>query len=576
MDIKKWGEMASELDVARITEHIEWLTRETPYRISSGQDVVKASSYVCSQLAEFGLDVRRERFYTYNSTPISSSIEVISPVSETFRSLPCGHIRSTAPEGEEHRLLYLTTEDYANIDDIDLRGHVILAEMSYAPPVPEKARLLSEHGAAGMICMNWGNDEDVICNRAIKTVWGNPTEETFPKIPNLIAIGVTHNAGLRLKSLCQNCDVRIRISARGDNLWQEVEMPFGILRGNGRTKEFLLVASHLDAWQPGVTCNATGNGLTLELCRVLAAHRKDLDRDIWVVFWNGHEIAESAGSTWFVDNYWDALERGCVNYMHIDSPGLKDSTLYEIKCADELMKFAEANVREIADIDIRVMSLRKIGDMSCLGLGIPGVCQRMSYTQDYMDRNNGATLGWWNHTDQDGLDKYAPVVMEKDAKFTLSFLYDLATVEYLPYDFTAKFTNLITVMQGLQEQHGEHIDLRDAIVSLEEAKRLVLDIQNSKGNGDREAYNRFMMHVSHCMTNVSQTYASKYEQDSYGYYKLSHQLPLLADIGRLAKLDPASLEYGLVKTQLVRNRNRIDDAAASVAYAATLYNRRDG
>ncbi len=329
--------MLDEIEVGNITRHIEWLTTNTPNRISSGTNVQKAAAYIVNYLDKLGFEVENEEFYTYNSTPFYSKLELLEPERLAFDSLPCCHIRSTAREGEIFDLVYLTTEDYRDLGNKDIAGKMILVEMSYAPPVPEKARLLHESGAAGMVCMNWGNDEAVICNRALKAIWGNPTVESFAKIPDIVGIGVTRSTGLTLKDLCEkHGSVKIKAAAIADRQWQQVVQPKAILRGNGKSEQFLLVSSHLDAWEPGVTCNATGNALTLELCRVLSNHRAELNRDIWVTFWNGHEIAEAAGSTWFVDTHWDELYKKCVCYMHIDSPGLKDATLFEIKSSDEL------------------------------------------------------------------------------------------------------------------------------------------------------------------------------------------------------------------------------------------------
>ena len=67
------------------------------------------------------------------------------------------------------------------------------------------------------------------------------------------------------------------------------------------------------------------------------------------------------------------------------------------------------------------------------------------------------------------------------------------------------------------------------------------------------------------------TYADKYNQDSYGYTKLSYPIPLFADLERLDGLDPDSLEYGLVLTQLVKNKNRINDALNQIIQLASLY-----
>ena len=80
--------------------------------------------------------------------------------------------------------------------------------------------------------------------------------------------------------------------------------------------------------------------------------------------------------------------------------------------------------------------------------------------------------------------------------------------------------------------------------------------------------------VSHdgaAITNVTMTYADKYSQDSYGFSKLSAPIPLFADLPRLDTLEPDSLEYGLVQTQLIKNKNRINDSLFTIIRLAELY-----
>ena len=90
-------------------------------------------------------------------------------------------------------------------------------------------------------------------------------------------------------------------------------------------------------------------------------------------------------------------------------------------------------------------------------------------------------------------------------------------------------------------------------------------------NEQAKLYNEFVKMVARQITNVTMTCADKYSQDSYGYTSLSYPIPLFADFERLVKLDPASLEYGLIKTQLVKNKNRINDALYIISQFATLY-----
>ncbi len=567
--------LACRVSRQELWKTIQWLTEETPYRLAGSHCQEKAAQYIAQRMEQYGLEVANESFFAYNSEPICSNLEIISPISEKLDSLPCAHIRATPPEGLELELVYVGSGSYEAYKDLNVSNKMVLTEVSYAPPVPEKARIAAEMGAAGMICMNWGNDEEVICHRGLKGVWGNPTEETFPKIPDIIGVGVTRGAGLKLKTLCQSGQrVTVKVTAVANRKWSRLLQPLGILRGNGHRDEFLLVCSHLDAWQPGVTCNATGNATTLEVCRILAENREKLDRDVYFVFWNGHEIAEAAGSTWFVDNHWDQLNKRCVGYMHIDSTGVRDTQLFEIKASEELLGFAADNAqRMLPGRELRTMSLKKIGDQSFMGIGIPSITQRMSFTREYMEHAHGATLGWWNHTKEDGLDKCDQDILELDTQATLQVLYDLATIEILPYDFTEKLAELRRKAGELGERFGAHMDFSDLLTNLDETAQGVMSVQSMK---DRcrgkwaDVYNEYVKGVSRCITNVTLTYADKYAQDSYGYGKLSCPIPLLADLERLDELDPDSLAYGLIQTQLVRNKNRINDALYQISALTRL------
>lgn len=322
--------MIDQVSRSELMNTVSYMTEHFPYRLAGSSCEAAASIYVTERMKSYGLEVENEEFYTYNSDPMYSKVVVLNPDKE-IDSLPCAHIRATPPEGETFELIYMGTGDYASYEGKDVAGKMVLVEVSYAPPVPEKSRIAYEMGAAGIMCMNWGNDEGVICRRGLKAVWGNPTENTFHKIPNLVGVGVTRTDGLELKErLLSGEKVMVHVTAISDRKWSKVHQPKGILRGNGKSSEFVLVCSHLDAWQPGVTCNATGNATALEICRVLSQHRKQLDRDVWFLFWDGHEIAEAAGSTWFVDKYWDKLNKDCVCYIHIDSTGVRETELFEI------------------------------------------------------------------------------------------------------------------------------------------------------------------------------------------------------------------------------------------------------
>lgn len=574
IDVKN---VVSEVTTKNMMNTIEWMVEHVPYRLAGSEMEKKASEFVTGKMKEFGMEVTNETFYSYNSDPMSSKVEILEPEHMVIDSLPCAHIKATSGDGEEYEIVYAGDGSYASYENIDAKGKMVLLEVSYAPPVPEKARIAAEKGAAGIICMNWGNDEEVICNRGLKGVWGNPTEETFKKIPDIIGVGITRLAGLKLKEFCtQGKTVKAKITAIADRKWSLVHQPHGIIRGNGKSDEFILLASHLDAWKPGVTCNATGNATTLEICRILSEHRQELDRDIHVVFWDGHEIAEAAGSTWFLDQNWDQLNKNCIMYMHVDSTGVKDTELLEIKASEELIDFAVRNYKEECDRDLRAMTLKKIGDQSYMGIGVPSVTQRISFTEEAMAKAHGATLGWWNHTKEDGIDKCDPEILTEDTEITLALLYKLATAEMLPYNLVKRIEEAVQKLEKTKEQYGHLLNMDDVMRNACSAKTGISEIYGMRESFSGEQirhYNEFAKIVCRQLTNVFQTYADKYQQDSYGYSYLSKPIPLLADLERLEAMYDSrdSLEYGMIETQLIKNKNRINDALLTLTEFAKLY-----
>ena len=562
--MNKLDELLGEINVDEISRDIRWMVDNVPYRIADSDDERRAAAWVAERLESLGLESEILSFYAYNSFPEYSRVEVLSPRPMEIKSLPCGHIISTSREGEELELVYVASGGYSDYEGKDVAGKAVLVEVSYAPAVPEKARIAWEKGARAIVCMNWGSGQDVICHRALKAVWGNPTEETIRKIPQLIGVGVTQNDGRMLRDWCLAGEtVRLNIAAIAPAKWSKVCQPRGILRGNGKSDQIILIGSHIDAWQPGVTCNATGNATTLQIAKVLSRHREQLDRDVWFVFWNGHEIAEAAGSTWLVDNFWDELNKKCVAYFNIDSTGMGEATLYEIKSSDEYREFAVDNARSLLSEELRVQRLTKIGDQSFMGIGIPGTAQRMSYTKEYMERNCGATLGWWNHTCEDGYDKYSPENIEKDTRVLTSLVYRVATARTLPYDFGEKLKDIQEKILACRKQYGHLLPMEDMAENIARVRADVAAIQSAREHLTDDQvplFNTFLLQVARQLTNVFQSYADKYQQDSYGYSKLSKPIPLLADLERLETLDPVSMEYGMVETQLIKNKNRINDA----------------
>lgn len=153
--------MIEKVSREELLKTVKYMTKNFPYRLAGSKCEADASVYVTERLRDYGLIAENKEFYTYNSNPMFSKVIVTyDETEEEIESLPCAHIRSTKKEGEIFDLVYVGNGDAGSYDGIDVEGKMVLVEVTYAPPVPEKARIASEMGAAGIMCMNWGNDEE--------------------------------------------------------------------------------------------------------------------------------------------------------------------------------------------------------------------------------------------------------------------------------------------------------------------------------------------------------------------------------------------------------------------------------
>lgn len=82
-----------------------------------------------------------------------------------------------------------------------------------------------------------GGEEPVICMRALKSVWGNPTSENFKIIPQIAGLSVTRKAGTYLKDLSNKGTVKVLMKARATRQWDKLVQPMTWLKGNGRTNK---------------------------------------------------------------------------------------------------------------------------------------------------------------------------------------------------------------------------------------------------------------------------------------------------------------------------------------------------
>jgi len=557
------SEISNGISLDNAWKHLEWLNQNAPERISGTPDQVRAGEYFLEQLDSYGLEAQLDTFDAYRSVPGRGEFHLLSPDSKSIPCEPCGHIKQTPDEGLELDLVYLgpgAEEDYAGKD---VSGKAVLTEISAGPSRPKKAYIAAAHGATVIVYINWGLPEfDTIPCGGIKCVWGNPTRATMPDVPQIAAVGITRADGDRIIELLSNGNVRARIVAQATRDWGPLTQPWARLRApRNKTGDFLLIGGHYDAWKPGMTDNAAGNTLKLELARVLAQHREHLERDIVFGFWNGHEIGDYEGSTWFADKYWDELDTNAVAYFNVDTVGNTQSSFYLGDSTPELELFHRRIEQELLGVETGHRHLTRGNEHPFFGLGLPALEGRFHFSKEQIDAWGGARGSWWWHSTADTLDKVDRDRYSDTARIFAAYTWQMCTSPLLPMDFTTTARRVEESVAEMTKISAGRFDIDLPVEPFAKAVGLLDDMVNSTEGLERaNRLNNTLKRLSRILLPAFETAGGRYEQDRYELEALESSIPALHDLELLANTAPeADLSY-LLQTELRGERNRLSDA----------------
>lgn len=575
-------EFLQHLSLDRVLTDVRWLATEAPERLSGTNQADRAAKYVGSQLADAGIEVHFDEVPGFLSLPESASLTLLSPEHDDIEAWPFAHSGSTQ-EPRAGDVVYLGSggeDDYAGVD---VAGKIVLVELSYAPPRPEKVRLAASHGALGVVMMNWGEDDSILIpHGTCKPVWGNPEPGDMGQMPDLPAIGISRRDGVRIRNLVQGGNlVHVVLESRTSRSWRTMLQPRAIIRAPEASNpdgEIVILCGHMDSWPVGATDNATGNAVVIELARGLYRIRERLRRDVWLLFWQGHENGIMAGSSWFVDHFWDELKDQAVAHLNLDTPGMIDSSVWRTNSSSELVRFHEAIEVALLEDRPRIRGrVPRTGDQSFFGLGVPSLTGRTTHTTEQIARWNGATLGWWYHSKEDTLDKIDTELLAVAMRVYAGYAVALTTQPILPYDFRLATEEIRHQLLELEEEllgSPELITALDLGSALASCDRLMAAAekvaQSGLPNGVTDdvltsQWNKTMMAVARVLIPVKHTVKGRYGQDSYGLSATASELPGLHDLHHLARLSASSQGYHQLLTAVRRQRNRLVDAVQDAA-----------
>ncbi len=531
------------------------------------------AEFLRATLEELGIRCDVHEFSGLISHPGAGSLAILGADGEPQEQIACQVFAQSEPvDGLDASVVYLSGGGADDYEGVDVAGKIVLVNLSYSPPRPEKARIARDRGAAGMIMANWGADSDEsIPFGTVKSLWGNPTRATIGDMRTLPAIGVSRPDGTRLIDLATSQQgLRVRLTAEVDRRWRRMLMPVAwVGEGPESGRPFVMAGGHFDNWGAGVTDNLAGNAAMVAMAKSLHERRDELVRDVVFPFWTGHETGIMIGSTWFVDRFWDQLRDRCVAYFSVAQLGLSGYSLWTAHAAGELhelVRTVEAPERFVIDRP------EKTGDQSFYGLGIPAMDARTGPTDEERRASHGGILGWWYHSDNDTIDKLARTTYAGDVQRIGSYVNAIAASAVLPFsiadaaeELRSRLAAIVVPLGGSDAAH-ERFGLAGLLATAAELVREAASfdewLAGVRERGDArevDAANAAIRAFSRVTVPVRYSAASRYEQDTYGQSRLAFSLPEL-DVFRALAAEESEEQRMLMEAEALRARNRLSDA----------------
>ncbi|MFC7555980.1 M28 family peptidase [Pseudoroseomonas wenyumeiae] len=443
--------------------------REIPHRAAGSLNGRRMAEYSRDAMRDAGVkDTLLHELPALVSFPEHAEFSVRAPVELSIQANTLGHSVLTLPEGVSGELIYVGSGAFEDYEALDVRGKIILTELSYSPARHEKQRIAGLKGAIGAVMMNWGHPEnEAVPFGSVKPVWGNPTPDNYQdEMPQIPCIGISRAAGLRLKDMSQADTVRVWFRTHVENGWRPIQITVGRVTASEspEAEDFILVGGHQDSW-PGeaATDNAAGNACMIELARVFNMHRDKLRRGLAFGFWTAHETGTMAGSAWFVDRNWDVLREHAVAYLQIDQPACTGTTQWCASSNVELKAFHQRIEQDLLEgREISWKRVAKNGDASFFGVGIPTFHAEGAFTPQELQQTALATLGWWHHSVENTLDKLDWVWMQVHLRIYAAYLWELCTAPVLPFTYRPVADQILARLQELTTE-GQVVGLETAL-----------------------------------------------------------------------------------------------------------------
>ena len=548
--------IAHEISPAEMAQTLAALDYD---RTSGREGERKGASVLEEKLRAYGIPYARHEMRAYLSWPGPASLEAISPEAIALRAITHAFAAKTPPEGVTAEALFLprTAEDDQTPLGPAARGRIVIAQGLISP---ESAWRAQQAGALGLVHVN---DTEILHEMITTTIWGTPTATSAVRVPAIPVVSISKSDGDRLRAAAAKGPLKLRIKADVTQGWTTI--PLVVAEIKGRSADFALVATHLDAWYAGMTDTAGTVASILEMARVLQKHAGELERGVRFAWWPGHSFGRYAGSTWFADRFWGDLDEHCVAYTNLDGSGRRGSQMDRVY-AGSWPGIAEWS-REYAKVltgkepeggSASIFRPNRDSDSAFQGLGIPEFEIGVPGPPDgHPDVEPSGLIRYW-HTANDTLDKIDPKALELDTQYRVAQLFDLLTRPALPLRLGPIVNAYAAAVGELAKAAGTTFDLTSTQTAIADLGVMAVRLDATKPSdqpGQNAARNGLLVRLTHRLNALLYTKAGRFDQDPAVSLPI---LPLLAHAADLSSLPKDSDARGFLETELVRGKNAVE------------------
>ncbi len=319
--------ISPKLSVSQLKKHLlKWENIGRKWPGTQGEREAREYGYE-EMKSNDGIDVELEEFEFSKWFPISTEVELRSPVKRDVKCAPVAYYANKEISGE---IVYVgagSKQDFEFLKEngVEFEDKIVMA-INDAPFMV--APLVKDYSAAGLLTISDARMtglQDLIrrCSGAFYNC--TSTAEEMVESPEGFPVDITGAMlpmaeGHRILSLLSAGSVEVNIRNEADYSVNKTFNVIGKIEGNEYPEEKVVLGGHYDTQftTPGVWDNGTGVASVLELARSISSSEFQPKRTMEFVLF-GCEETGCFGSVNYVQNRREELADNCVGMFNLDT-----------------------------------------------------------------------------------------------------------------------------------------------------------------------------------------------------------------------------------------------------------------